>query len=156
MAFDTQPPRILTADEIWAIADTPERTIEIPEWNGRSVRIRGLTLQEIANVAKQATIRDPRTNTEEQDRALLAAYTVIAGMVEPKLSLQDLGRIRQRSAAAITRIVQAISSLGVTEDSVSEADKSPGNGLLAPLSVFPGTTTRRDDAGGTGAPDVGA
>lgn len=155
MAFDTPTPSILTADEIWAIADTPERTIEIPEWNGRSVRIRGLTLDEIATVAQKATIRNPRTNADEQDRALLAAYTVIAGMVEPKLSLQDLGRLRQRSAAAITRIVQAITSLGATEASVNEADKSLGNGLLAPLSVFPRPAVG-DDALAVDAPDVGA
>src|SRR4051812_14615509 len=126
MAFDSPTPRILTADEIWAIADTPERTIGIPEWDGRSVRVRGLTLEEIAKVAERATVRNPRTNVDEQDRALLAAYTVITGMVEPKLSLSDLGRLRTRSATAITRIVQAISSLGATEDSVREADKSPG------------------------------
>jgi hypothetical protein len=155
MAFDSPKPRILTADEIWAIADTPERTIEIPEW-GCSVRVRGLTLEEIAKVAERATVRNPRTNVDEQDRALLAAYTVITGMVEPKLSLSDLGRLRTRSATAITRIVQAISSLGATEDSVREADKSPGNGSLAALSVFPSPAIGGNDEGGAGEADVGA
>lgn len=143
MAFDTQPPRILTASEIWAVEDTPERTIEIPEWNG-SVRVRGLTLQQIATVAEKATIRNPRTNAEEQDRGLMAAYTIIEGMVEPKMQIADIGRLRGRAATAITRIVQAISSLGTTEESIRDADKSPGNGLDGPLSIFPRAGTQND------------
>ncbi len=144
MAFDTQPPRILTAEELWAIEDTPERTIEIPEWNGRSVRVRGLTLDQIASVAQRATRRDPRTNVEEQDRALLAAFTVVEGMVEPKLTTADVGRLRSRSATAITRIVQAITNLGASEDAIDAADKSIGNGLNAALSVFPGVAIGQD------------
>lgn len=143
MAFDTQPPRILTASEIWAVEDTPERTIEIPEWNG-SVRVRGLTLQQIATVAEKSTRRNPKTNVDDQDRALLAAYTIIEGMVEPKLQLEDLGRLRGRAATAITRIVQAISSLGATEESIRDADKSPGNGLDASLSIFPRASIAHD------------
>lgn len=145
MAFDTQPPRILTAEEIWAAEDTPERTIQIPEWNDRSVRVRGLTLEQIDRVARLSTQRDPRTQVETQDRSLLAAYTVIEGMIEPKLTREDVGRLRQRSATAITRIVQAISSLGATEEAVREADKSPGNGLHPALSIFPGAGVGHDE-----------
>lgn len=155
MAFDTQPTRILTAAEIWAIEDTPERTIEIPEWNNRPVRVRGLTLQQIANVATAATRRNPRTNVDEQDRELLAAYTIIEGMVEPKMTAADIGRLRTRSATAITRIVQAISSLGATEEAIMDADKSPGNGLDAPLSIFPGPPVGHDE-GRVDSSDVGA
>ncbi len=154
MAFDTEPPRMLTAAELWAIDDTPERIIEIPEWSNRQVRVRGLTLEQIALVAKRATHRDPRTNVEEQDRALLAAFTVVEGMVEPKLTTADVGRLRTRSAAAITRIVQAISSLGASEDAIDAADKSLGNGLDAALSVFPGVAIGQD-AGRTREDHVG-
>lgn len=154
MAFDTQPPRMLTASEIWAAEDTPERTVEIPEWNG-SVRVRGLTLQQIASVAEKSTRRNPRTNVDEQPRDLLAAYTIIEGMVEPKLELADIARLRARSALAITRIVQAISSLGATEEAVQEWDKSAGNGLDASLSIFPGVAVGNDD-GRAAAPDASA
>lgn len=154
MAFDTQPPRILTASEIWAAEDTPERTVEIPEWNG-SVRVRGLTLQQIASVAERSTRRNGRTNVEEQDRELLAAYTVLEGMVEPKLQLPDIARLRIKSATAVTRIVQAITSLGATEESILDADKSPGNGLDASLSIFPGSGIGHD-AGRTDTAHVGA
>lgn len=155
MAFDTQSPRLLTAAEIWAIDDCPERTIDVPEWNNRQVRIRGLTLEQIASVAQRATRRDPRTNVEEQDRALLAAFTIIEGMVEPKLTTADVGRIRTRSATAITRIVQAITNLGANEGSVNEADKSVRNGLDAALSIFPSATTGQD-AGRVEEDHVGA
>lgn len=154
MAFDTQPTRLLTASEIWAVEDTPERTIEIPEWGG-SVRIRGLTLEQIDRIATAATRRDPRTQVETQDRSLLAAHTIIEGMLEPKLQLADIGRLRRRSATAITRIVQAISSLGATEEAVQEADKSTGNGLDGSLSIFPGVTAGYDE-GRTSATDAGS
>lgn len=154
MAFDTQPPRMLTASEIWVAEDTPERTVEIPEWNG-SVRVRGLTLQQIASVAERSTRRNGRTGAEEQDRGLLAAYTVMEGMVEPKLQMADIARLRTKSATAITRIVQAISSLGATEEAIQDADKSPGDGLDAPLSTFPGAGTEHD-AGGANPPNVDA
>lgn len=144
MAFDTQSEDFLTAAELWAIDDCPERTIDVPEWNNRKVRVRGLTLEQIASVAQRATRRDPRTNVEEQDRALLAAYTLIEGMVEPKLTAADIGRLRTRSATAVTRIVQAITNLGANEESVNEADKSVRNGLDAALSIFPGATTGQD------------
>lgn len=155
MAFDNQTPQILTAAELWEIDDTPERTIDIPEWNNRSVRVRGLTLEQIANVTKRATIRDSRTNVEEQDRALLAAYTLIEGLVEPKLQITDVARLRTRSATAITRIVQAISSLGATEEAVREGDKSSGNGLDAPLSILPRPATGHDKRRAIAA-DVGS
>lgn len=146
MAFDNEQPRILTAEELWAIDDTPERTIDVPEWNNRQVRIRGLTLEQIASVANRATHRDPRTNVETQDRALLAAFTMIEGMVEPKLTIADVGRIRTRSAVAVTRIVQAITNLGASEDAIDAADKSPRNGFDAALSVFPGVAIGQDES----------
>lgn len=155
MAFDNEQPRMLTAEELWAIDDTPERTIDVPEWNNRQVRIRGLTLEQIARVAELATHRDSRTNLEVQDRALLAAFTMVEGMVEPKLTIADVGRIRTRSAVAVTRIVQAITNLGASEDAIDAADKSPGNGLDAPVSIFPGVAVTHD-AGGTGEADVSA
>lgn len=153
MAFDNEP-HMLTAAELWAIDDTPERTIEIPEWNNRQVRVRGLTLEQIASVANRGTHRDPRTNLEVQDRALLAAFTIIEGMVEPKLTIADVGRIRTRSAAAVTRIVQAITNLGASEDAIVDADKSTGNGLDAALSIFPGVAIGQD-VGRTEADHVG-
>lgn len=155
MAFDTQPPRILTADEIWGADDTPTRTIDVPEWNGQ-VRVRGLTLHQIAKIADRATRRNPRTNVDDQDREMMAALTLIEGMVEPKVAETDIPRLRMRSATAITRIVQAISSLGVTEESVNEADKSLWNGSSAPLSVFPGPAIGGHDSGGDGEAHVGA
>lgn len=154
MAFDNEP-RMLTAAELWAIDDTPERTIDIPEWNNRQVRIRGLTLEQISSVASRATHRDPRTNLEVQDRALLTAFTIIEGMVEPKLTAADVGRLRTRSAVAVTRIVQAITNLGASEDAIADADKSAGDGLDAALSVFPGVAIRQD-AGRTETDYVGA
>lgn len=150
---DTDSPRMLSAEDIWAADDIQEQTVPIPEWGG-SVRIRELTLQQISAIAKKSTRRNPQTQQDEQDRELMAAMTVMEGMIEPKISMADYGRLVGRSARAVTRIVQAISSLGPTEETVREADKSTGRQSDNAIRVLPSTGTQ-EDAGGTPAQYVG-
>lgn len=150
---DTDSPRMLTADDIWAAQDIQEQTVDIPEWGG-SVRIRELTLKQVSMIAKRATRRNPQTQQDEQDRELMAALTIVEGMIEPKITMADYGRLVERSARAVTRIVQAISSLGPTEDAVREADKSTGRQSDSGIRVLPSAGTQ-EDAGGTSTQYVG-
>jgi hypothetical protein len=80
------------------------------------------------------------------DRELSVALTLIYGMIEPKLSEFDAQRLKAKSASAVTRIVQAINALGVTDEAIDGAVKSTQNGLDTALSVFAGARTG-DDAG---------
>ena len=124
MAFETEPTRkhILTAEEIWAADDIKEELVDVPEWGGQ-VRVRALTLAQIANVAQRSVKRNPRTNQDETDRELSVAMTLIEGMIEPKVTWADYPKLRERSATAVTRIVQAINALGPTSEAIDEADK---------------------------------
>src|SRR5580765_8033107 len=97
----------LTAEELLEYDDIREEVIAIPEWGNKKIRIRGLTLQQMAALANKAMVRDPRTGQESADREMSVALTLIYGMVEPKLSLSDADRLRFKSAGAVTRIVQA-------------------------------------------------
>lgn len=136
----------LTADELLEFDDIVEETLSIPEWGNKKVRIRGLTLQQMAALATKATRRDPRTQQDIIDRETSVSLTLIYGLVQPKLSLNDVDRLRLKSAGAITRIVQAINALGPTQDAIDEAAKSPTPELNGAVSVFPGARAG-DDAG---------
>ncbi len=137
--------QFLSADDIWAADDIREETIEVPEWGGK-VRIRGLTLEQIAALATKATRRDAR-GQEMIDRETSVALTLIYGMVSPKLSELDVARLRAKSASACTRIVQAINALGPTEDAVLDATKSVTAQSNGAVSVFPGARAQDDATG---------
>lgn len=143
---DTAPnDEFLTADELFEYDDIVEETLSVPEWGNKKVRIRGLTLQQMAALANKATRRDPRTGQDVLDREMSVALTVIYGMVQPKLTLDAVDKLRFKSAAAVTRIVQAINALGPTQDAIDEAAKSPASELNGAVSVFPGARAGNDE-----------
>jgi len=142
--------KMLSAADIWAAKDIREEEVEVPEWGG-SVRVRGLDLVQIAAVADAATKLNRRTGRDEADRKLLMLYTLIEGVVEPKLSYDDAAQLEKKSAVAVTRIVQAINALGPTEDAVNGATKSDASGQHDPLSVFAGERATNDSGGASGA-----
>jgi hypothetical protein len=65
-------------------------------------------------------------------------------MVEPKLTVADVPKLKLKSAKAITRIVNAIANLGPTEDGLEEAEKSVQNGSDSGIRVFPGGSAGHD------------
>jgi hypothetical protein len=142
MASESGASRFLSADDIWAADDIREGEVEVPEWGGK-VHIRGLTLQQMAALANQASKTLPNGQANV-DRELSVALTLIYGMVEPRLALNDVPRLREKSAAAVTRIVQAINALGPTEEAVDAALKSDAGQLNGAVSVFPGARAGDD------------
>jgi len=135
--------RVLTAAEILAADDIEERWVDVPEWRGR-VKVRALTLKQMAVAASRASRRNPQTGLETPDRELAMLYTLQEGLVEPKLSPQDVKRLGEKSAAAITRIVQAINAMGPTQEAVDEADKSLQSKPDSTVSVRAGAGTGDD------------
>lgn len=137
MAFDTDPnSALLTAEELFAAQDIDEQDVFIPEW-GKSVRVRSLTLHQVAQITKAATRRMPN-GTEDTDREQQSALMIVAAMVTPKLTAADVPKLKLKSAKAITRIVNAIANIGPTEEGLEEADKSVSDGPDAGIRVFPG------------------
>lgn len=135
----------LSADELLNFDDIIEQDLEIPEWGNRKVRIRPLTLEQMADMATKATRRDPRGGPDLIDRELSVALTVIYGLVAPALSLDAISRLRTKNAGAITRIVQAINALGPTEDAIASATKSDAPERNGAVSIFPGARTQDDE-----------
>lgn len=143
---------ILSADEIWAADDIREDVVSVPEWGG-SVRIRALTLKQVAGVATASLKRNPKTNQDETDRETVMLMTLIEGMIEPQLTMLDAKRLLQKSASVVTRIVAAVNALGATEEAINGATKSTESELVDSLSVFAGPRAQ-DDAKGTSVSDV--
>ena len=140
---DSEGIRLLTADDIWDADDIQEQTIEVPEWGG-SVRVRALSLAQIARIA-QKSIKTNAQGQTETSRELSVMMTLHEGMVEPKLSLEDCRRrLGGKSAAAVTRIVQAINAMGATPEAIDEADKSLWSEPDAAISVPVGARIEDD------------
>lgn len=141
--MSVEPDEFLSEEEILDFDDIREEVITVPEWGNKKVRIRGLTLSQMSTLAAKATRRD-RSGTDVIDREMSVALTLVYGMVQPKIKPENVGRLKEKSAAAITRIVQAINALGPTQDAIDDATKSDASELNGALSIFPGPRTEED------------
>ncbi len=141
--MDTEDTHMLSADDIWAAHDIREDTVDVPEWGGK-VRVRALTLEQMATLATRATRSSPG-KPDIVDRELSVALTLVYGMIEPKLAESDVPKLLAKSANAVTRIVQAINALGVTDDAINDATKSNASQRNGALSVLAGAGTGDDE-----------
>lgn len=113
-------------DKILSIQnDTPTEIVEIPEWNGVKVLVKGFTLG--AKDDFLASILDKQTN-EPNVKAFNVgilvgtAYDPESG--EKLFSEEDVPVLKQKSAAAIDRLIQVGQRLsGLTEEAVDVAAK---------------------------------
>lgn len=154
MAFETDPPKILTAADILAADDIEERTVFVPQWHG-AVRIRSFTKKQADEMRKRATHKDRYTGKEEMDNTVLEALLFTEGVVEPKFDVDQYESLQDKSAVAISKILQAImDASGLSETAVTEATKSVPPELNHTVRVSVGQGTR-DDTGGIVATDVG-
>lgn len=143
--MEAQAGHMLSAEDIWAADDIEEKVIDVPEWGGQ-VKIRALNLRQIANIAQRSIKRNPQTGQDETSRETSVIMTLQEGMIEPKLSPQDARRLSEKSAGAVTRIVQAINAMGATPEAVDEADKSPWQESDAPVPIRAGAGVGDDVA----------
>jgi hypothetical protein len=98
---------------------------------------------------QRATSTDRHTKQPIVDNDMLVALLFVESMIEPKITLEDYERLRERSAVAIALLQREIlAASGLSQLAVSEADKSNGTGPIAAIRVLPGARTE-DDEGGT-------
>ena len=133
----------LSAESIWSANDIQESEVDVPDWGGK-VKIRGLTLEQMSTLATRVTHRNVRTGQDEIDRELSVALTLIYGMVEPQLTEADAAKLSTKSAAAVTRIVQAINALGPTTEAIEAATKSNAPERNGSIPVLPGAGASSD------------
>jgi len=137
---------MLTADEIFAAKDIQEIDVEVPQWGG-FVKIRTLSQKQSADLRKRAMRMNPVTKQNEMDNEALEALLFIEGVVEPKFTMVDYGKILDKSMAAVTIVLRAImDASGFSSEAVDEATKSPVERSYAPLRV-PVSENAGDDEG---------
>jgi hypothetical protein len=113
-------------DEILAIQnDTPSEVVEVPEWGGIKVLVKGFTLG--AKDDFLASILDKRT--QEPDLRAFNVGLLVGCSYDPEtgerlFSEIDVPVLKQKSAAAIDRLIQVGQRLsGLTEEAVDVAAK---------------------------------
>jgi len=150
----TRKLRILTAEQIWAASDIEEREVAVPQWgDGAGVVIRTLSQKQASELRKRAMRRNPLNGQQEMDNDLLEALLFVEGVVEPKFTMADYGRLQDKSMAAISTILKAVmDSSGLTEASLKEATKSTETEPDAANGVSASAGTE-DDARGDGWPN---
>lgn len=113
-------------DKILSIQnDTPSEIVEIPEWDGLKVLVKGFTLG--AKDDFLASIIDKRTN--EPNIKAFNAGILVGTAYDPEtgeklFTEEDVPVLKQKSAAAIDRLIQVGQRLsGLTEEAVDLAAK---------------------------------
>lgn len=110
--------KILSIEEILASPDLGEKMVDVPEWGG-AVKIRGLTKAAQQRLRRQATVNG-ETDPDKLEILLLAEC-----LVEPKITAEQAEQLKEKSAAAIDRILREIMGLaGLTEEAQKQALKS--------------------------------
>jgi hypothetical protein len=136
---------MLTAEEIWAAKDIEERVVEVPQWGG-AVRIRTLSQKQSSELRRRAQRINPATKQSELDNEALEQLLFIEGVVEPKFTMADYGKIADKSMAAVTTVLKEImDASGFSSESVAEATKSAAEGSLAAVRVHPGEDAGDDE-----------
>lgn len=139
--------RILTAEDIWAAKDIEERVVEVPQWGG-SVRIRTLSQKQASTLRRQASRMNMVTKQSEIDNELLEALLFTEGVIEPKLTMADYGRLQEKSMSAMSAILKEImDASGLTEAAVQDATKSIAEESDAEVRVSDGAGTWNDTRG---------
>lgn len=113
-------------DKILAIQnDTPSEIVEIPEWGGLKVLVKGFTLGAkddfLASILDKAT-NEPNLKAFNVGILVGTAHDPESG--ERLFSEEDIPVLKQKSAAAIDRLIQVGQRLsGLTEEAVDIAAK---------------------------------
>lgn len=95
--------RVLTLDEIISVQDRPVVDVEVPEWGG-VVKIRGLSKGGRQRVRDAAFDAEGNFQAERWEDAL-----ILEGLVEPEITAEEVGQLREKAATAVERIISQIS-----------------------------------------------
>lgn len=110
--------KMLTLDQILHAKDIREETIEVAEWGG-TVRIRSFTKEQGNRLQSEATVDD------KIDRERMEMLYLVEGVIEPQITREHIGLLRQRSARAVGRVMDAILKInGIREEDVEAAKKT--------------------------------
>jgi len=122
--------RILSAAEVLAADDIEEKTLFVKQWSKPDqpcgVKIRTLTQKQAGELRKRATRTNIVTKQQEIDNEALEAMLFIEGVVEPKFTMADYGKLQEKSMAAMSFVLKEIMrASGLSDEAVTDAIKSP-------------------------------
>jgi hypothetical protein len=112
-----EAPRILSVDELLGVHDRPSKVVEMPEWGG-AVKVQALSLGAFQDAQEAATVAG------DVDEMKLAVELIVRGVVDPQLSSEHAAELRDKSIAAVMRLMNEIANLsGVTEEALKQAER---------------------------------
>lgn len=111
----------VTADDILLLDDLAYATVPVPEWGARltppqpdySVRIRTLTILEVEQLMKDATVSDGHGG-ERRDMTRYNQALFALGVVAPAFSPAQVKALWVHSSVPIGRIIEALQQLNRT------------------------------------------
>lgn len=127
---------ILSIDAILAADDLPEEVVPVPAWGG-SVRLKALTHGQMIDAQKAATGPDGEVDNGEYDMQVLAA-----AMVEPDITREQLGQLRQKNHAVVRSLILKAVTL-CFQDPEKHAARFP-EGTASDVRVPAGSGPRDD------------
>jgi hypothetical protein len=109
--------RVLTFDDIMAAADLQEEMVKVPEWGENGVVwTRPITKGEFDAVIKM--VKDDDGNT---DANKMKDMFFIAGLTQPRISVEQLEMLKSKNAAPYMRILTSIMRRSGMESTPEEA-----------------------------------
>jgi|TARA_Y100000310_G_scaffold320215_1_gene376411 hypothetical protein len=108
----------LTIEDIAKAPDTVTEELDVPEWGGRLV-IRSLTKGQQQD-ARRKSMREGEISTD-----LLEMHVFITGVVEPAMTEEHFGMLRQKSFGVVEGITRKIMKVsGMDQASIAKAQAS--------------------------------
>lgn len=115
----------LTIEEILAAQDLQEETVDVPEWGG-AVKVRSLTKAQQQHARQRSVSKDKVVDQEKLELSL-----IVAGMIEPRVTMEQARALCQKLAGVVDRILLRIIRLSdmnidasVSAEAVDEAERS--------------------------------
>lgn len=113
-------PKILSLAEIEAAEDRPIETVEVPEWGG-AVKIQAMSLRQKQDIRVRSFDGDGEFSANLWEDNIL-----VECLLDPSISHDQLGILKDKNGAAVERISTAIVLL----------NKAGGAGLESALQTF--------------------
>lgn len=98
-------PKLLTWEEIQEADDRPIDTVTVPQWGG-AVKIQAMSLRQRQDMRERIF-----TPEGEFDQNLWEDQQILQCVIEPEITPERLGLLKEKSADAVNTVVVAIQKL---------------------------------------------
>ena len=137
---------ILSLDAILGVDDLPEKTVPVPAWGG-SVRLKALSHGQMLDAQKAATGPDGDVDAAEYDMQILAL-----ALVEPKVTREQLGQLRQKNHSVLRAVISeaVVLCFSDPEKAAARFPETAGDSVRVPPGAGSGDDGDTPPAGDAG------